>query len=209
VSPLEFIKKHKVISVIRAENESLALSFAEACIEGGLRLIEVTFSFPGAERVINSLSGREDVLVGAGTVLDIEMAEKARDAGARFLVSPHTDEALINFAKANGMAVIQGAFTSSEIVRAWKLGVDMVKIFPVSAVGGPSYVKAMKEPLPQIEIMTTGGVGLDNLADFLRAGASAVGLSTALTGRGGGIDPETITANARLFARKLEKIGRA
>jgi 2-dehydro-3-deoxyphosphogluconate aldolase/(4S)-4-hydroxy-2-oxoglutarate aldolase len=208
VSPLEFIKKYKIISVVRAENDSRALSFAEACIAGGLRLVEVTFSFPDAECVINRLSGREGVLVGAGTVLDMEMAEKARDAGAKFLVSPHTDEALINFARANGMAVIQGAFTSSEIVRAWKLGVDMVKIFPASAVGGPSYVKAMKEPLPQIEIMTTGGVGLDNLADFLRAGASAVGLSTALTGRGGGIDPETITANARLFARKLEEIGR-
>lgn len=208
MSPIELIKKHKVISVVRAENESLALLFAEACIEGGLRLVEVTFSFPGAEGVIKRLSGREGVLVGAGTVLDMEMAEKARAAGARFLVSPHTDEALIKFARANGMAVIQGAFTSSEIVRAWKLGVDMVKIFPVSAVGGPSYVKAMKEPLPQIEIMTTGGVGLDNLADFLRAGASAVGLSTALTGKGGGIDPETITANARLFARKLEEIGR-
>jgi len=207
VNPLEFIKKHKVISVIRAENEALALSFAEACIAGGLRLIEVTFSFPGAEDVIRSLSDREGILVGAGTVLDIDMAGRAREAGARFLVSPHTDEALIHFARANDMAVIQGAFTSSEIVRAWKLGVDMVKIFPVSAVGGPSYVKAMKEPLPQIEIMTTGGVGLDNLADFLHAGASAVGLSTALTDKGGVIDPETITSNARLFAAKLEEIG--
>jgi len=209
VNPLEFIKKHKVISVVRAENEALALSFAEACIAGGLRLIEVTFSFPGAEGVIGRLAEREGVLVGAGTVLDMEMAEKARDAGARFLVSPHTNEALIGFARANGMAVIQGAFTSSEIVRAWKLGADMVKIFPVSAVGGPSYVRAMKEPLPQIDIMTTGGVGLDNLADFLAAVASAVGLSTALTGKGGVIDPETITSNARLFAGKLEEIDRA
>ncbi|MCL4245599.1 MAG: bifunctional 4-hydroxy-2-oxoglutarate aldolase/2-dehydro-3-deoxy-phosphogluconate aldolase [Candidatus Dadabacteria bacterium] len=209
MNPLEFIKKHKVISVVRAGDEALALSFAEACIAGGLRLIEVTFSFPGAEDVISRLSERIGILVGAGTVLDIDMAERARDAGARFLVSPHTDEALIHFAKGNGMAVIQGAFTSSEIVSAWKLGVDMVKIFPVSAVGGPSYVRAMKEPLPQIDIMTTGGVGLDNLADFLSAGASAVGISTALTGRGGRIDPETITSNARLFAEKLEEISRA
>jgi len=207
VDPLEFIKKHKVISVIRAGDEALALAFAEACIAGGLRLIEVTFSFPGAEGVIRSLSEREGILVGAGTVLDIDMADRARAAGARFLVSPHTDEALIHFAGANDMAVIQGAFTSSEIVRAWKLGADMVKIFPASAVGGPSYVRAMKEPLPQIDIMTTGGVGLDNLADFLRAGASAVGLSTALTGKGGVVDPETITSNARLFAEKLEEIG--
>lgn len=208
MNPLEFIKKHRVISVVRAGDRALARSFAEACIEGGLRLIEVTFSFPGAESVISGLSGRQGVLVGAGTVLDIEMAERARDAGAGFLVSPHTDEPLIGFARANGMAVIQGAFTSSEIVRAWKLGVDMVKIFPVSAVGGPSYVRAIKEPLPQVEIMTTGGVGLDNLADFLRAGASAVGLSTALTGKGGVIDPETIRSNARLFAEKLEEIDR-
>ncbi len=203
VNPLDCIRKHKVIAVIRAESPEIALEFAGGCITGGLRLIEVTFSFPGAEAVIRELSKREGILPGAGTVLDLEMARKAREAGARFLVSPHTDPELIAFAKENGMAVIQGAFTSSEIVHAWKSGVDMVKIFPVSSVGGPSYVKAVKEPLPFVEIMTTGGVGLDNFTDFLGAGASAVGVSSALLGKDKKIDRDVIAENAREFVHRL------
>ncbi len=203
---LEVIRKHKVFAVIRAENAEAALDFAEACIKGGLRLIEITFSFPGADEAISALSGRLGVLVGAGTVLDTDMAERARKAGAAFLVSPHTDKELITFAKENSMTCIQGAFTSSEIVNAWKMGVDMVKIFPVSAVGGPSYVRAIKEPLPFIDIMTTGGVSPDNLADFIRAGASAVGVSSALLGKSGRIDPEVIAGNASRFAEKLREL---
>lgn len=203
---LDFIRKHKIIAVIKAGDATPALMFAEACIAGGLRIMEVTFSFPGVGEVIRELAGREGVLVGAGTVLDREMAETARDAGARFLVSPHSDRDIIGVAKEGGLAVIQGAFTSSEIVHAWKQGVDMVKIFPVSAVGGPSYVKAIKEPLPQIEIMTTGGVGLGNFADFIRAGASAVGVSGALTTKGGVIDTDLIRENARKFAAIIEEL---
>ncbi|MEQ9618807.1 MAG: bifunctional 4-hydroxy-2-oxoglutarate aldolase/2-dehydro-3-deoxy-phosphogluconate aldolase [Deltaproteobacteria bacterium] len=203
VNPLDAIRRHKVIAVIRADNAEAALQFAEGCITGGLRLIEVTFSFPGAEEVMSKLSEREGMLTGAGTVLDPDMARKAKEAGARFLVSPHTDRELVSFARKNNMAVIQGAFTSSEIVRAWKLGVDMVKIFPVSSVGGPSYVRAMKEPLPDIEIMTTGGVGIDNYLDFFDAGASAVGVSSALLGEDKKIDPDVIAKNARKFVAGL------
>lgn len=203
---LEAIRKHKVFAVIRAENAESALDFAEGCIKGGLRLIEITFSFPGADEAISALSGRLGVLVGAGTVLDIDMAEKARKAGAAFLVSPHTDKELVTFAKENALTSIQGAFTSSEIVNAWKMGVDMVKIFPVSAVGGPSYVKAIKEPLPFVDIMTTGGVGIDNFADFIKAGASAVGVSSALLGKSGTIDPDVIAENAARFAEKLREL---
>jgi 2-dehydro-3-deoxyphosphogluconate aldolase/(4S)-4-hydroxy-2-oxoglutarate aldolase len=170
VKSLEVIRKHKVFAVIRAENVESALDFAEGCIKGGLRLIEITFSFPGAEEAISALSGRLGVLVGAGTVLDTDMAGRARKAGAAFIVSPHTDKDLIGYAKDNGMVSIQGAFTSSEIVNAWKMGVDMVKIFPVIAAGGPSYVKAIKDPLPFVDIMTTGGVSIDNFADFIRSG---------------------------------------
>lgn len=207
VSTLELIKKHKIFAVIRAGSADEALEFAEGCINGGLRLIEVTFSFPGAEAVIAELSGREGIVTGAGTVLDTGMADKALRAGARFLVSPHTDTELIDFGKKNGLPVIQGAFTSSEIVNAWKSGVDMVKIFPVSAVGGPRYVKAVKEPLPFVEIMTTGGINLDNLTDFIEAGTSAVGVSGALLGPGGKINAGVITENARKFVRKLSDAG--
>ena len=203
---LEVIRKHKVFAVIRAENAESALDFAEGCIKGGLRLIEMTFSFPGADEAISALSGRLGVLVGAGTVLDIDMAERARKAGAAFLVSPHADKELVTFAKENAMTSIQGAFTSSEIVNAWKMGVDMVKIFPVSAVGGPSYVKAIKEPLPFVDIMTTGGVNIDNFAEFINAGASAVGVSSALLGKSGRIDPDVIAENAAMFAEKLREL---
>lgn len=207
VSTLELIRKHKIFAVIRADGAAEAHEFAEGCINGGLRLIEVTFSFDGADKVISELSEREGIVTGAGTVLDTGMADKALRAGARFLVSPHTDMELIAFGKKNGLPVIQGAFTSSEIVNAWKSGVDMVKIFPVSAVGGPKYVKAIKEPLPFVEIMTTGGINLDNLTAFIEAGTSAVGVSGALLGPGGKVDGGVIAENARKFVGKLSDAG--
>ncbi len=203
MSTLDFIEKHKIFAVIRTENPKQALEFADGCIDGGLRLIEVTFSFPGAEEVMSELSGRDGIIVGAGTVLNLGMAEKALGAGARFLISPHTDKELITFAKNNCLTVIQGAFTSSEIVHAWKSGVDMVKIFPVSVVGGPNYVKAIKEPLPFVEIMTTGGISLDNIVDFIKAGTSAVGVSGALLGSEKKIDAQVIAENAQKFVSKL------
>ncbi len=205
VSCIEEIKKQKVIAVIRSENGDEALEFAEGCIEGGLRLIEVTFSFPEAERVISELSGLSGITVGAGTVLDVSMAEKALLAGARFLVSPHTDKELITYAKQKSVPTIQGALTSSEIVNAWKSGVDMVKVFPVKSVGGASYIKAIKEPLPFVDIMTTGGVNFDNFIDFLKAGAAAVGLASALLGEEGIIDRRVVSENAKRVLDKLYK----
>jgi 2-dehydro-3-deoxyphosphogluconate aldolase/(4S)-4-hydroxy-2-oxoglutarate aldolase len=203
VKSLEAIRKNRVFAVIRAENVESALEFAEGCIRGGIRLIEITFSFPGAEEAIAALSGRVGVLVGAGTVIDMVMAESALRAGASFLVSPHTDKDIIGLAKENGLATIQGAFTSSEIVNAWKLGADMAKIFPVSSVGGPAYVKAIKEPLPFVDIMTTGGVGLDNFIDLIESGATAVGVSSALIGGANQIDPDVIEENAGKFITRL------
>ena len=203
MSAVDEIKKQKVIAVIRAENADKALEFAKGCVEGDIRLIEVTFSFPEAERVISELSGLSGITVGAGTVLGVPMAEKALDAGAKFLVSPHTDKELISYAKQKGVPTIQGALTSSEIVNAWKLGVDMVKVFPVKSVGGVSYIKAIKEPLPFVDIMTTGGVNFDNFTYFLKAGASAVGLASALLGEGGKIDKNAVTENAKRVIRKL------
>lgn len=204
MTTIDDIKRQKVIAVVRAENGDKALEFAEGCIEGGIGLIEVTFSFPEAERVISELSKVKDIGIGAGTVLDAEMGEKALSAGAEFLVSPHTDKDLIELAKQNGVPTIQGALTSSEIVNAWKLGVDMVKVFPVKAVGGASYIKAIKEPLPFVDIMTTGGVGYDNFTEYLKAGAGAVGLVSALLGESGTIDKDVIKENTRKVMKKLE-----
>ena len=200
---LEALTKYKVVSVIRAEDAKKAREMAEACIYGGIKLIEITFSFPNAEDVIADLVEKKDCLIGAGTVLSREMAEIAIQSGAKFIVSPHTDGKIISYSKSREIVAIAGALTSSEIVNAWKLGADMVKIFPVKAVGGPSYVKAIKETLPFIEIMTTGGVTVENFTDFLNAGASIVGLSSDLIGRDGFFDREATFGKSKTVIEKL------
>lgn len=198
----EEITRNKIFAVIRGDNAADAMAFAEGCMQGGLKLIEITMSFPEAESVISELSRRVGILVGAGTVLDLDMAKEALASGAKFLVSPHTDREIINFSRQNGIPCIQGASTSSEIVTAWKLGVDAVKVFPANLAGGPAYVKAMLEPLPFVKIMATGGISLDNFTDYLKAGAVAVGTASALTG-GGSIDTAIIAENARMFSERL------
>ncbi|MEM7009503.1 MAG: bifunctional 4-hydroxy-2-oxoglutarate aldolase/2-dehydro-3-deoxy-phosphogluconate aldolase [Thermodesulfobacteriota bacterium] len=206
VNTLELIKKHKVIAVIRAETPDAALEFARGCIEGGIKLVEVTFSFSRVERVIAELSKIDDITIGAGTLLDTKMAQKALDSGAEFLVSPHTDEEIVELAKSEGVPTIQGALTSSEIVNACKLGVDIVKIFPASSVGGPSYVKAIKDPLPFAQIMTTGGVNYDNFIDYLKAGTTAVGLSSAFLTEDKKIKIETVIENSRKIVERVSTL---
>jgi 2-dehydro-3-deoxyphosphogluconate aldolase/(4S)-4-hydroxy-2-oxoglutarate aldolase len=205
MNSMGFVKKNKVFAVIRTDDSQKALEFAKACIEGGLKLIEITFSFPGAEEVISKLSGRGGALVGAGTVLNLDMARSAANSGARFIISPHTDSEIISYSKSNNLMVVSGALTSNEIVKAWNLGADMVKIFPVKAVGGTSYIKAIKEALPFIEIMTTGGVAVENFTEFLGAGATAVGLSSTLIGSDGSFNPEVICQRAKRVVEKLIK----
>ena len=203
---MDFIRKNKVFAVIRAEDTENAIRFADACIEGGLKLIEITFSFPGADGVIKELSQIDDVIVGAGTVLNIDMAKTAVSSGARFIISPHTDKEIISYAKSQELLVATGALTSSEILKAWNLGVDLVKIFPVKAVGGASYIQTIKETLPFIEIMTTGGVTVENFNEFLQAGATAVGLSSSLIGSNRFNDPKTITRRAKMVIQKLREL---
>ena len=203
---MDFIRKNKVFAVIRAEDTENAIRFADACIEGGLKLIEITFSFPGADGVIKELSQIDDVIVGAGTVLNIDMAKTAVSSGARFIISPHTDKEIISYAKSQELLVATGALTSSEILKAWNLGVDLVKIFPVKAVGGASYIQTIKETLPFIEIMTTGGVTVENFTEFLKAGATSVGLSSSLIGSNRFNDPKTITQRAKMVIQKLREL---
>ena len=207
MNPMDFAKKNRVFAVIRAENSENALRLAEACIEGGLKLIEITLSFPGAEEIIGELSKVNDILVGAGTVLNVEMARSASNSGAMFIISPHTDREIISYAKSNNLLVASGALTSNEILKAWNLGADLVKIFPVKSVGGASYIKAIKDPLPFIEIMTTGGVTVENFAEFLQAGATAVGLSTSLIGSDGLVDSRVISQRARKVVQILSELG--
>ncbi len=205
---LEEIKKNKVIAVIRAETPDIALEFARGCIDGGIKVIEVTFSFSRVERIITELSKSEDVFVGAGTLLDSTMAQRALEAGAKFLVSPHVDDDILELAKSEKVPTIQGALTSSEIVNAWKQGVDLVKIFPAGSVGGPSYVKAIKDPLPFADIMVTGGVNYDNFIDYLDAGASAVGLVSAFLTEDKKIKYDTVVENSKKIVERAAALNK-
>jgi len=171
-----------IVPVVRASSGQQAIQAAEAVCAGGIPIVELTMTVPGAVEVIAQLakSMGQDVLIGAGTVLDAETAQRCLDAGAQFLVSPGTDLPTIQLAKQNNVLIMAGALTPTEVITAWKAGSDFVKIFPCGTVGGAKYIKALKAPLPQVSMVPTGGVNLETAADFLRAGASALGIGGEL-----------------------------
>ena len=152
----------------------------EACKEAGIRLMEITYSFRDAAKAINTLSADKEITIGAGTILNIEQAKSALDSGAKFLVSPHTSRELIEFSVLNKIVSIAGASTSNEIVNAHNLGANLVKIFPANLVGGPGYIRAIKEPLPFANVFVTGGIDKTNILDYIKAGVSLIGVSGAL-----------------------------
>jgi 2-dehydro-3-deoxyphosphogluconate aldolase / (4S)-4-hydroxy-2-oxoglutarate aldolase len=171
-----------IVPVVRASSGQQAIQAAEAVCAGGIPIVELTMTVPGAIEVIAQLakSMSKDVLIGAGTVLDAETAQRCLDAGAQFLVSPGTDLLTIALANQKGVLIMAGALTPTEVITAWKAGSDFVKIFPCGTVGGAKYIKALKAPLPQVPMVPTGGVNLETAADFLRAGASALGIGGEL-----------------------------
>ncbi len=175
---INFMKKSKIVAVIRSSSYEKSFEFAKACIDGGIRIIEVISVSPGSQKLLRKLAEEDNVCVGAGTVLDLNSARLMLDCGARFIVSPHTDPEIIEYCAMNSIPVISGAFTSSEMVNARKMGADFVKIFPASSFG-PNYVKAIKEPLGFMDIMVTGGITVDNVRDYLAAGAALAGVYTA------------------------------
>lgn len=170
-----------IVAVVRAPQAELLVDVAQALAAGGVDVIEITFTVPGAVRVLEQVADRlgDQILLGAGTVLDAETARAAQLAGARFLVSPHLALDVVRVARRYGTLVLPGAWTPTEVLAAWEAGADVVKIFPAD-VGGPRYLKTLAGPLPQVRLMPTGGVELANVADFLRAGAVAVGVGSAL-----------------------------
>lgn len=171
-----------IIPVVRASSAHQALLAVEAIRAGGISIVEVTMTVPGAIEVIGQLAktAGSDVLIGAGTVLDAKTAQQCLDAGAEFLVSPGFDAQTVKFAREKGILVIPGALTPTEIIMAWNAGGDLIKIFPCGAVGGANYIKALKGPLPQVPVIPTGGVNLDTAADFILAGAEALGVGGEL-----------------------------
>lgn len=176
---------------------------ADAVYEGGIPIVEITMTVPGAVDVIRELAkgGSSDVSVGAGTVLNVESARRCLDAGAQFLVSPGLNLEVVKLAGAEGKLIMAGALTPTEVITAWEAGSDLVKVFPCGQVGGAKYIKALKGPLPQVPLVPTGGVSLSTAAEFIEAGAAALGVggecvqAEALkAGR-----PEIIAENARKF----------
>ncbi len=179
---IQTIRDTGIIPVVRAQSADEAMKAIDAIREGGISILEITMTVPGAIGVIEQVSGRygSDALVGAGTVLDGETARACILAGARFVVSPSLNLETIEVCRRYGVAVMPGALTPTEVVQAWSAGADFVKVFPAGAVGGASYIKSLKAPLPQIELVPTGGVSLKTAADFIKAGASALGVGADL-----------------------------
>jgi len=182
---LSALKTAGLIPVVRAESSDRAVRITEALVEGGVGSIEITMTVPGAFDVIRAVSERfrDRVLVGAGTVTTIAQLEGALHAGAQFIVSPAVVPDVIRGARARDVVMMPGAFTPTEVLTAWQLGGDVIKIFPASHIGGASYLRALKGPFPEIPFCPTGGVSLDTLGDFIQAGAVAVGVGGELVSK--------------------------
>jgi 2-dehydro-3-deoxyphosphogluconate aldolase / (4S)-4-hydroxy-2-oxoglutarate aldolase len=202
----KWIAEIGVIPVIRAESAEIALRAIRAIEAGGLSVLEITMTIPGAIRVIETVVQEmgSRALIGAGTVLNKAIARECIAAGAEFIVSPAVDTGTIEYCRSRGVTVMPGAMTPTEVVTAWSAGADFVKIFPAGALGGPSYIRSLKAPLPEVPLVPTGGVSLKNAGDFIKAGAAALGVGASL------LDAEALrngsTALATEHARKFIEI---
>jgi 2-dehydro-3-deoxyphosphogluconate aldolase/(4S)-4-hydroxy-2-oxoglutarate aldolase len=178
---LTLLQQHRFIAVIRSPWLSLGHKMAEAVALGGLSLIEITWNSERAPELISLLRTElPHCIIGTGTLLNLEQLEQAIEAGAQFLFTPHVNLTLIAAAVKAGVPIVPGALTPTEIVTAWEAGASCIKVFPIQAVGGASYIKALQGPLGNIPLIPTGGVSLENAQEFLKAGAIAVGLSGEL-----------------------------
>jgi len=195
-----------LVSVIRAENPDQAVRIAEACALGGVAALEITFTVPGASAVIEHLAKKSSgqILLGAGTVLDPETARIAILAGAQFVVSPSLNAETARLCNRYQVPYMPGAGTIREVIEAMECGADIVKVFP-GEILGPAFVKAVKGPLPQAPLMPTGGVSLDNVADWINAGSVAVGVGGNLTAGAKTGDFASITELARKFVEKIKE----
>jgi len=205
---LDLIRETGVIAIMRAKSSEQLLAAADAIHAGGVKVIEVTMTTPGALGVIEEATRRygERVLFGAGTVLDPETARAAILAGAGFVVAPTLSLAVVAMCKRYGVPVIPGCYTPTEMLTAWEAGADMIKLFPAE-VGGPDLVKAILAPLPQLEIVPVGGVDLNTAAEFIRKGAAALGVGSGLINQkllDAGDLPE-LTKRAAAFIAEVRK----
>lgn len=207
------IERERIVAVLRLADPGVLSAVIDALAAGGVRVFEVTMTVPRAIEMIGELTANlpRDLLVGAGTVLDADTARGAIDAGARFVVSPVFRRSVLDACQARGTAVMPGCLTPTEILEAWDAGADVVKVFPATSLG-PGFIKDVRAPLPQVKLMPTGGVSIDNASDWLRAGAVAVGIGSALVDaaavRAGAFDTLTGRA-ARLVAQVRPEAAKA
>jgi len=200
---LNHILSEKVVAIVRLASGEKLIQVAEALKKGGISVIEFTCSTPNALDMIKEASARfgEDVLLGAGTVLDPETAHTAILAGAKFFVTPTVNLETIALSKRYGKPVVAGAMTPTEMLTAWEAGADLVKVFPAMEIGGPDFIKAVLAPLPQLRLVPTGGVSADNAAQYLKMGAAAVAVGGNLVNKKAVAngDWDAITAEAQRF----------
>nr|WKN36808.1 bifunctional 4-hydroxy-2-oxoglutarate aldolase/2-dehydro-3-deoxy-phosphogluconate aldolase [Tunicatimonas sp. TK19036] len=204
VSILNQILDRKVVAIVRMDDPIRVAPVIEALQRGGVQAIEVTMGTPRALQHIEQFASQNEMLMGAGSVLDAETARLAILAGARFLVTPVSKASVIEVAQRYQVPIFSGAFTPGEILQAHEWGADVVKIFPADTVG-MDYLKAVKAPMPQLQLMPTGGVTLDNAADWIRHGACCLGMGSALTDKKAIKDGQydVIEENARTLLRNL------
>ena len=199
---LNCLQETGLVPVLRAESVEKAMALAVAVAAGGVNVLEVTMTVPGAMEVIRRLVKEQpEILVGAGTVLDAETARICMLEGAQFVVSPALNLKTIEMCHRYSVAVLPGALTPPEVVTAWEAGADVVKVFPAGAMGGAKYLASLKGPLPQVKMIPTGGVSLASAAEFLRAGAFALGVGSDLVdakAMAAG-KPEVVTETARKY----------
>jgi 2-dehydro-3-deoxyphosphogluconate aldolase/(4S)-4-hydroxy-2-oxoglutarate aldolase len=202
------IKETGVVAVLRADRAGDLIEVGRALAAGGVVCIEITFTVPNALDVIKEAVAtlKDDVVIGAGTVLDAETARSAMLAGAAYIVSPALRPDVIQMCRRHDVACLPGALTPTEVLQAWELGADVVKIFP-AGVGGPQYFKDLKGPFPYIELMPTGAVNKETAPQFIKAGACALGIGGELAGKAliAGREFDQITANARDYIQIVKK----
>jgi 2-dehydro-3-deoxyphosphogluconate aldolase/(4S)-4-hydroxy-2-oxoglutarate aldolase len=206
----QIIERVGLIPVLRARNATQAHAVVKAMIAGGVTIVEVTMTVPGAIDLLRELKQKYagDLLLGSGTVTTVEEAEATIEAGAEFVVSPSFHAEVVARTRALGKVSIPGALTPTEVITAWRSGADYVKIFPCSAVGGAMYLKSLLAPFPHLKLIPTGGVTLQTAESFIRAGARALGVGSDLVSLAA-IDqgtPETITATARDYLKVLAQV---
>lgn len=206
---LEWIRDVGIVPIVRVDSTDLARRAVAAIQKGGVSIVEITMTVPGAVRVIEELSRESEAktLIGAGTVLDPENAKECIAAGAQFIVSPALNPKTIAYCKSEGIVILPGAMTPTEVLNAWTAGGDMIKIFPAGEIGGAGYIKALKAPLSQIKMVPTGGVSLATARAFLEAGADALGVGSDLVNSASlkqGQDAQ-ISEKASLFVRIVKE----